>query len=103
MGARFAGRILRALAILLAVLVIAPPAWAQQPAAADPNGFAAAKLMLDEIETAAGRESIGGAALVELRTRAVAAHDPLLAKAADIGGKLAAAQAPLKDRSEDGR
>ena len=97
MGARFAGRILRALAILLAVLVIAPPAWAQQPAAADPNGFAAAKLMLDEIETAAGRESIGGAALVELRTRAVAAHDALLAKAADIGGKLAAAQAQLKD------
>jgi potassium efflux system protein len=96
MGARFAGRILRALAVLLA-LAGAPAGAQQQPLAADPTGLAAAKLMLDEIEAAAGRESLSGAALVDLRARAAAVHDDLLAKAADIGGKLTVAQAQLKD------
>ena len=44
MGARFAGGILRALAIVLALAVT--PAGAQPPPA-DPTGLAAAKLMLD--------------------------------------------------------
>ena len=97
MGARFVGRVLLALAILLAT--VATPAPAQQPpGAADPAaGLAASKLLLDEIEAAAGRESTSGAALLELRVRAAAAHEDLLAKAADIGGKQAAAEAQLKD------
>jgi potassium-dependent mechanosensitive channel len=94
MGARFVGSVLRALAIVLALAVA--PAVAQQPPA-DPSGLAAAKLMLDEIEAAAGRESTSGAAIVDLRRRAVAAHEELLAKAADLGGKEAAAEAQLKD------
>src|SRR5580704_3236376 len=94
MGARFAGRMLRALAIVLALA--ATPAGAQQPPA-DTNGLAAAKLLLDEIEAAAGRESTSGAALVELRARAAGAHKDLLAKAADLGNQQAAAQQQLKD------
>jgi potassium-dependent mechanosensitive channel len=94
MGARFAGRILRALAVVLALAVA--PAGAQPPPA-DTTGLAAAKLQLDEIEAAAGRESTSGAFLVEQRARAAAAHDDLLAKAADLGNKQAAAQAQLKD------
>jgi potassium-dependent mechanosensitive channel len=96
MGARFAGRVLRALAVLLA-LAGAPAGAQQPPPAVDSTGLAAAKLMLDEIEAAAGRESLSGAALVDLRARAAAVHDDLLAKAADIGGKLTAAQAQLKE------
>jgi len=95
MGARFAGRVVRALAVVLAVLAVAP-AGAQQPLA-DPYGLAAAKLTLDEIEAAAGRESTSGAALVDLRARASKAHEDLLAKAADLGKKQAAAEAQLKD------
>jgi potassium-dependent mechanosensitive channel len=94
MGARFAGRVLRALAIVLALALA--PAGAQQPPA-DPSGLAAAKLLLDEIEAAAGRESTSGAALIELRARAAGAHEDLLAKAADLGNQQAAAQAQLKD------
>jgi potassium efflux system protein len=94
MGARFAGSALRALALVLALALA--PAGAQQPPA-DPNGLAAAKLILDEIEAAASRESTSGAALVELRTRAGAAHEDLLAKAADLGSQQAAAEAQLKD------
>src|ERR1051326_8424793 len=94
MGARFAGRILRALAVVLALALA--PAGAQQPSA-DTTGLAAAKLLLDEIEATAGRESASGAALVELRARAAGAHEDLLAKAADLGNKQAAAQAQLKD------
>jgi potassium-dependent mechanosensitive channel len=99
MGARFAGRVSLALAILLAVLAFAPAGRAQPPpAAADPAaGLAATKLMLDEIEAAAGRENMSGAALVDLRARAAAAHEDLLAKAADFGTKQAAAEAQLKD------
>jgi len=96
MGARFAGRVLVALAILLAasaVTLAQPPPVASDPAA----GLAASKLLLDEIEAAAGRESTSGAALLELRVRAAAAHEDLLAKAADIGVKQAAAEAQLKD------
>ncbi len=94
MGARFAGRVLRALAIVLALALA--PAGAQQPPA-DPSGLAAAKLLLDEIEAATGRASTSGAALVELRARAAGAHEDLLAKAADLGYQQAAAQAQLKD------
>jgi potassium-dependent mechanosensitive channel len=94
MGARFAGRVLRALAIVLALALA--PAGAQQPPA-DTTGLAAAKLLLDEIEAAAGRESTSGAAIVELRARAAGAHEDLLAKAADLGNKQAAAQAQLTD------
>ena len=68
MGARFAGRMVRALAVVLALALM--PAGAQQPPA-DTLGLAAAKLQLDEIEAAAGRESTSGPALVELRARAV--------------------------------
>ena len=93
MGARFAGWVLRALAIVLALALV--PAGAQQPPA-DPGGLAAAKLLLDEIEAAAGREN-SGAALVELRARAAGAHEDLLAKAADLGNQQASAQAQLKD------
>jgi hypothetical protein len=46
MGARFAGRMVRALALVLALTLA--PAGAQQPSA-DTTGLAAAKLMLDEI------------------------------------------------------
>jgi potassium-dependent mechanosensitive channel len=95
MGARFAGRVLRALAIVLAVLAVAP-AGAQQPPT-DPYGLAAAKLTLDEIEAAAGRESTSGSALVDLRARAAKAQEDLLAKAADLGKKQTAAEAQLKD------
>jgi small-conductance mechanosensitive channel len=94
MGARFAGRVLRALAVVLALAVM--PAGAQPPPA-DTSGLAAAKLMLDEIEAAAGREGASGAALAELRSRAAAAHEDLLAKAADLGSQQAAAEAQLKD------
>jgi potassium efflux system protein len=94
MGARFAGRVLHALAIVLALALA--PAGAQPPPA-DPSGLAAAKLLLDEIEAAAGRESTSGAAVVELRARAAGAHEDLLAKAADLGNQQAAAQAQLKD------
>ena len=94
MGARFAGRVLRALASVLALALV--QAGAQQPPA-DPSGLAAAKLLLDEIEAAAGRESTSGAALIELRARAAGAHEDLLAKAADLGNQQAAAQAQLKD------
>jgi len=94
MGARFAGRMVRALAVVLALTLA--PAGAQQPSA-DTTGLAAAKLMLDEIEAAAGRESASGASLIELRASAAAAHDDLLAKATDLGNKQAAAQAQLKD------
>jgi small-conductance mechanosensitive channel len=97
MGARFVGRASLALAILLAALAFAP-AGAQPPPATDATaGLAAAKLMLDEIEVAAGRESLSGAALVDLRAQAAAAHQNLLAKAADIATKQAAAEAQLKD------
>src|SRR5262249_37406720 len=95
MGARFAGRVFRALAVVLALLAVAP-AGAQQPPT-DPYGLSAAKLTLDEIEAAAGRESTSGAALVDLRVRAAKAHEDLLAKAADLGKKQAAAEAQLKD------
>jgi potassium-dependent mechanosensitive channel len=94
MGARFAGRMLRALALVLALALA--PAGAQQPSV-DTTGLSAAKLLLDEIEAAAGRESTSGAALVELRARAAGAHEDLLAKAADLGNKQAAALAQLKD------
>jgi potassium efflux system protein len=94
MGARFAGRMLRALAIVLALALA--PAGAQQPPP-DTAGLAAAKLLLDEIEAAAGRESTSGAAIVELRARAAGVHEDLLAKATDLGNKQAAAQAQLKD------
>src|ERR1700730_6698303 len=92
MGARFAGRVLRALA---GVLALAPAGG--QPPPADPRRLAAARLLLDEIEAAAGRESTSGAALIELRARAAGAHEDLLAKAADLGNQQAAAQAQLKD------
>src|ERR1700741_4759325 len=94
MGARFAGRMLRALAIVLAFALA--PAGAQQPPP-DTAGLAAAKLLLDEIEAAAGRESTSGAAMRELRGPAAGVHEDLLAKATDLGNKQAAAQAQLKD------
>lgn len=97
MGARFAGRVSFALAILLAALAFAPAGAQQPPATNAAAGLAAAKLMLDEIEVAAGRESLSGAALVDLRAQAAAAHEKLLAKAADIATKQAAAEAQLKD------
>jgi small-conductance mechanosensitive channel len=97
MGARFAGRVSFALAILLAALAFAPAGAQQPPATNAAAGLAAAKLMLDEIEVAAGRESLSGAALVDLRAQAAAAHQNLLAKAADIATKQAAAEAQLKD------
>jgi len=96
--ARFAGRVLLALALLLAALAVMPAGRAQQPASKDPAaGLAAAKLALDEIEAAANRESTSGAALVELRARAGAAQQDLLAKAADIDARRGAAEAQLKD------
>jgi potassium-dependent mechanosensitive channel len=94
MGARFAGTMLRALALVLA-LAVAPAGAQQQPV--DTTGLSAAKLQLDEIDAAAGRESTSGTALVELRARAAGVHEDLLAKAADLGNKQAAAQAQLKD------
>jgi potassium-dependent mechanosensitive channel len=93
MGARFARRLLCALAIGLALA--GAPASAQQPT--DPSGLAAAKLALDEIEAAAGRESTSSAALVELRARAAGVHEDLLAKVADLASKQTAAEAQLKD------
>jgi small-conductance mechanosensitive channel len=96
---RFAARVaLGALAILLAALVFAPAARAQQPPAADPAaGLATAKLMLDEIEAAAGRAGLTGQALVDLRANAAATREDLLAKAAEIGARRAAVDAQLKD------
>lgn len=94
MGARFVGRVLCVLALVLALGTAS--AGAQQPPA-DPDGLAAAKLALDEIEAAAGRESTSGAALVELRARAAGVHEDLLAKVTDLGSKQAAAEAQLKD------
>jgi small-conductance mechanosensitive channel len=94
MGARFARQLLLALAVGLALA--AAPAGAQQ-APADSDGLGAAKLALDEIEAAAGRESTSSAALVQLRARAAGVHEDLLAKVTDLGSKQAAAEAQLKD------
>jgi small-conductance mechanosensitive channel len=94
MGARFVRQLLLALAVGLA-LAGAPAGAQQRPADAD--GLGAAKLALDEIEAAAGRESMSSAALVQLRARAAGVHEDLLAKAADLGSKQAAAEAQLKD------
>ena len=103
MGARFARQVLLALAIGLA-LAGGPAAAQQPPAGAD--GLAAAKLALDEIEAAAGRESTSSVALVELRARAAGVHEDLLATVADLANQQAAAEAQLKDlgsRPTDGR
>jgi potassium-dependent mechanosensitive channel len=99
MGVRFAARVaLGALAILLAALAFAPAGRAQQPPAPDTNAeLASAKLMLDEIEAAAGRAGTSGRALIDLRAQAATIHEDLLAKAADIAAKRTAAEAQLKD------
>lgn len=95
---RFAARALGALAILLAALAFAPAGRAQQPAPPDTAAaLATAKLMLDEIEAAVGRAGTSGQALLELRARVGAIREDLLAKAAEIAGKRAAAEAQLKD------
>jgi len=88
---------LGALAILLAALAFAPAGWAQQPSATDAAaGLAAPKLLLDEIEAAASRESLTGLALDELRGNAISLRDDLRAKAAAIDVRRAAADAQLK-------
>jgi potassium efflux system protein len=98
MGVRFAARVaLGALAILLAALAFAPAGRAQQAAPDTAAALATAKLMLDEIDAAAGRESTSGRALIDLRARAATARDDLLAKAADVANKRTAAEAQLKD------
>jgi potassium-dependent mechanosensitive channel len=99
MGVRFAARVaLGALAILLAALAFAPAGRAQQPPTPDAAAaLATAKLMLDEIEAAAGRAGTSGRALIDLRGQASAIHEDLLTKAADIAGKRTAAEAQLKD------
>jgi len=99
MGVRFAARVaLGALAILLAALAFAPAGRAQQPPPPDTAAaLASAKLMLDEIEAAAGRAGASGRALIDLRAQSAAIHDDLIAKAADITAKRTAAEAQLKD------
>jgi potassium-dependent mechanosensitive channel len=99
MGVRFAARVaLGALAILLAALAFAPGGRAQQPPPPDTAAaLASAKLMLDEIEAAAGRAGASGRALIDLREQSAAIHDDLIAKAADITAKRTAAEAQLKD------
>ena len=98
MGMGCAARLaLGALAILLAALAFAPAGWAQQPSATDAAAdLAAPKLLLDEIEATASRESLTGLALDELRGNAISLRDDLRAKAAAIDVRRAAAEAQLK-------
>src|SRR5262249_16526209 len=78
-------------------LLSRPGARAGPPPAPAPAGRAAAKVGPEEMGGAASRESTSGVALVELRARAAAAQQDLLAKAAEIGSKRDAAAAQLKD------